>query len=365
MRQVWGSACKGAQNQLESEREALSAARKEIERERAEMLAEISRLDGELDAARTGTQERDQALDEARRSHEETRAERREARVLVEERSRRIDEQAADLQEARRHSSEALAQSKRLEADLAHLNQELGEAKQRADQEAKARTKLAGELARAQTDNRRRSSFSLDEVGLVSEPSWSPRWRLLSGSLGARFRVNSRAGRGLINRLQAQPEKAWNSLLAVGIEADERRPLRHGLSVRPIRTTRFRCPVERSASISAVHGSPVPSHRVRTRQRTDRSESLVERDSAPRQRPVEGHGEEDLGRNALENELRAVLEPESSVILRMPHQAAAARLHALKPRQAFTHQGLADPSALNLGQDRNRAKSVPIPCAVR
>ncbi|NCA72600.1 MAG: DNA-binding protein, partial [Sphingobacteriia bacterium] len=109
MRQVWGSAWKGAHDQLASEREALSAARKEIERERAEMLAEISRLDGELDEARAETQERDKALDEARRSHDETRAELREARVLVEERSRRIDEQAAEIQEVRRQSSEAQA----------------------------------------------------------------------------------------------------------------------------------------------------------------------------------------------------------------------------------------------------------------
>jgi predicted ribosome quality control (RQC) complex YloA/Tae2 family protein len=41
----------GAQDQLESEREALSAARKKIERERAEMLAAISRLDAELEGA--------------------------------------------------------------------------------------------------------------------------------------------------------------------------------------------------------------------------------------------------------------------------------------------------------------------------
>lgn len=353
MRQVWGSAWKGAQDQLE------------CERERAEMFPEISRLDAELHAARTETREGDQALDEARRSHDETRAELREARVLVEERSRRIDEQAAELQEDRRQSSEALAQSKRLEADLARLNRELGEAKQRADQEAKARTKLAGELDRAQADNRRLSSFSRGEVGLVSETGWTPRWRLLSGSLGARSRVNSCAGRGLLNRLQAEPERAWNSLRAVGIEADARRPLRHGLAVRPIRTTRFRCPVERSPSISAVHVSSVPSYLVRTHRRTDRSESLVERDSAPRQRPFEGHGEEDFGRNALENELRAVLEPEPSVVFRMPDQAAAARLHALKPRQAFTHQGLTDASALNLGQNRDRSEPVPVRCAVR
>lgn len=98
MRQVWGSAWKGAQDQLESEREALSAARKEIERERAEMLAEIARLDGELEAARAQLQEKDTALDGERRSHDETRAELREAKVLVEERSRRIEEQTTELQ---------------------------------------------------------------------------------------------------------------------------------------------------------------------------------------------------------------------------------------------------------------------------
>jgi hypothetical protein len=52
MRQVWGAAWQEAQAQLEGERDALTAARKEIDKERAEMLAEFGLLDGELDAAR-------------------------------------------------------------------------------------------------------------------------------------------------------------------------------------------------------------------------------------------------------------------------------------------------------------------------
>lgn len=38
------------------------------------------------------------------------------------------------------------------------MNRELGEARQRVDQETKARSKLAGELGRAQTDNQRLSA---------------------------------------------------------------------------------------------------------------------------------------------------------------------------------------------------------------
>jgi transketolase len=45
MRQVWGTAWQQAQAQLEGEREALGAARKEIAKEREAMLAEITRMD--------------------------------------------------------------------------------------------------------------------------------------------------------------------------------------------------------------------------------------------------------------------------------------------------------------------------------
>jgi hypothetical protein len=48
LRQVWGVAWKEAQGQLETERAALTRLREEIAKERAEMLAEIGRLDGEL-----------------------------------------------------------------------------------------------------------------------------------------------------------------------------------------------------------------------------------------------------------------------------------------------------------------------------
>jgi len=54
MRQVWGAAWQRAQGQCTVEREALAQARKATEQERAEMLAEIGRLDGELEAAKQG-----------------------------------------------------------------------------------------------------------------------------------------------------------------------------------------------------------------------------------------------------------------------------------------------------------------------
>jgi chromosome segregation ATPase len=146
MRQVWGSACKGARDRLESEREALSAAHKEIERERAQMLAEIARLDGELEAARAQLQEKDKSLDEQRRSHEETRAQLREARVLVQERSGRIDEQAAELKEVRGQSSDAQAQAKRLEAEVKRAGESAKQAKTALDLGGKKIPKLEAVL---------------------------------------------------------------------------------------------------------------------------------------------------------------------------------------------------------------------------
>lgn len=149
MRQVWGTAWKGAREQLESEREALSTARKEIERERSEMLTEIARLDGEIEAARTQTRDTDKALDDERRTHDETRAELREIRALAEERSRRIEEQNAELHEVRNQASDAQADARRMEADIAHLIRDLDGARRRADQETDAKAKLASNLNQA------------------------------------------------------------------------------------------------------------------------------------------------------------------------------------------------------------------------
>jgi chromosome segregation ATPase len=90
MRQVWGTAWQQAQAQLEGEREALSLARKEIERERAEMLAEIARMDADLETVRDTIRERDEALEAERHAHEQAASEAREVRALAEERGKRI-----------------------------------------------------------------------------------------------------------------------------------------------------------------------------------------------------------------------------------------------------------------------------------
>ena len=64
MRQVWGAAWQQAQGQLEGEREALSVARKEIEKERAAMLAEIGRMDAEMEVARESIRQGAEALED-------------------------------------------------------------------------------------------------------------------------------------------------------------------------------------------------------------------------------------------------------------------------------------------------------------
>ncbi len=101
MRQVWGTAWKAAQAKLEGEREALGAARKEMEKERAEMLAEIARMDSELETAREGVRHGAEALEGERRAHEQTKSDAREARALAEEREKRIAAQETELQELR------------------------------------------------------------------------------------------------------------------------------------------------------------------------------------------------------------------------------------------------------------------------
>lgn len=103
MNQVWGAAWQEAQSQLEGEREALSIARKEMEKERAEMLAEIGRMDSGMDEIR-------EALRIERSTHEQTKGKTGKAQALAEERKTRIEAQDRDLREIRQELSEASAQ---------------------------------------------------------------------------------------------------------------------------------------------------------------------------------------------------------------------------------------------------------------
>jgi chromosome segregation ATPase len=150
MRGIWASAWKAAQHQLEGEREALANARKDIERERTEMLAEINRLDGELEAAKTESQQLREALDAERREHEGTRADVKEARAIASERKARIEQQANELQEAQRQAAEATAQAGRAQALVVERDRAL------ADKE-----RLASDLKREQ-ETARQAKAAID-----------------------------------------------------------------------------------------------------------------------------------------------------------------------------------------------------------
>jgi len=152
MRQVWGAAWKGAQGQLEAEREALSRARKEIEKERAEMLSEIGRLDGQLEEARTENRKTVEALETEHRTHDRTRAEVQEARAVAAEREKRIGSQEAELREVRHQTTAAESKVSRLEADISHARKDLEAARTEAGREADTRAKVERERDRALSD---------------------------------------------------------------------------------------------------------------------------------------------------------------------------------------------------------------------
>lgn len=147
MRQVWGSAWKGAQEQLEGEREALATARKDIEKERAEMLAEINRLDAAIEQAQGETRKTAEDLESERRAHDQTKAEVQEARAVAAERDKRIEDQTRELAEVRRQLSEASNNASRLEAEVEHLRQDLETARASARQEADTRAEAERKLA--------------------------------------------------------------------------------------------------------------------------------------------------------------------------------------------------------------------------
>ena len=155
MRQVWGAAWKAAQVQLEAEREALSSIRKDIERERAEMLGEIQRLDSALDQAQGETRQVVETLDAERRAYEQTRAEVREARVIAAEREKSIQDKSEELRDARRQLGEATAQSSRLETELAHTRNDLKDAQIKVVKLREAAAGLSTERGTVKSDNER------------------------------------------------------------------------------------------------------------------------------------------------------------------------------------------------------------------
>jgi chromosome segregation ATPase len=155
MRQVWGAAWKDAQAQLEGEREALNTARKDIEQERNQMLAEIERLDGDLDQARDEIRAGAEALEQERREHDRTKGEVREAIAVATERSHRIQAQESELRETRHRSHDAEAKASRLEADLAHANRETERERERQAEIQRQADRLQADLARVQGEAER------------------------------------------------------------------------------------------------------------------------------------------------------------------------------------------------------------------
>ena len=153
MRQVWGAAWQEAQSQLEGEREALSTARKEIAKERAEMLAEIGRMDTEMEAAREGIAKGAEALEAERQAHERTKSDVREAQAIAAERTERIATQEKELQALRRQieeaSVQASARASRLEAERDHAQADLEAVRTELRQEQESGKRLAAEIQAA------------------------------------------------------------------------------------------------------------------------------------------------------------------------------------------------------------------------
>jgi len=123
MRQVWGAAWQQAQAQLEGEREALGATRKEIERERAEILTEIARLDSEMEAARENMRQGTEALEAEQRAHDGTRSEVREARAIAEERLAANKQQDKELQTLRHQVEQLRIEAATLTERAAHVEE--------------------------------------------------------------------------------------------------------------------------------------------------------------------------------------------------------------------------------------------------
>jgi chromosome segregation ATPase len=130
LRQVWGAAWQEAQAQLSGEREALASARKALEQERAEMLAEIERLDAALTTTRTELGQGREALETERRAHAQTRSEASEARALAEERAQRITALEAEREQERESRREAETALNALKVEAATLTERAAHAEE-------------------------------------------------------------------------------------------------------------------------------------------------------------------------------------------------------------------------------------------
>jgi chromosome segregation ATPase len=98
--QAWASATRRAQQDVEAERQALEAMRKEIDKDRAEMAAEINRLETELEETRNREGTMRTALEQARQECETAEHQFTKLRIenaRLDERSKASDIRAGEL----------------------------------------------------------------------------------------------------------------------------------------------------------------------------------------------------------------------------------------------------------------------------
>jgi chromosome segregation ATPase len=133
-----------------------AAVREEIAKERAEMLSEIGRLDGELEAARETVQQGRVAVEAERQAHEQTRSDARRAQAVADERDKRIAALETELRgerEARAAADQALTALRVEAATLAERAAHVDELRQvlRSLQGSKGREGEAARKPRRQT----------------------------------------------------------------------------------------------------------------------------------------------------------------------------------------------------------------------
>jgi colicin import membrane protein len=120
-RAMWATAWNAAQDAIKSERDGLTAARREMDKERAELAQEVSELEGKLEAAENERATLANTLAEKEKRHRE--AEQKLGDLKIE--NARLEER---IQNTQMRADELRDQVTRLEGELARLAQKQGAA---------------------------------------------------------------------------------------------------------------------------------------------------------------------------------------------------------------------------------------------
>lgn len=115
-RSLWAAAWNSGQDAIQTERDGLAAARREMEQERAELAIEIADLEGKLDTAQSERDTLTGRVGEEERAR--SGAQEEVSRLRVE--NARLDERVANTE---KRADELRAQVERLEGELARLAQ--------------------------------------------------------------------------------------------------------------------------------------------------------------------------------------------------------------------------------------------------